>query len=140
MIVLGKNKIDDRFNIDDNGVITDKSGNVITLENSPRPRFKGVKLHQVQMWTKKGWRDPEKWAIHHKDQNSLNNNINNLVYLKHSEHVSLHRSGTHQSEKTKKKISESMMYHFVSEETKKKISKKIKKYWMMKKLKCQLGL
>ena len=33
MIILGKDKLDERYNIDDNGVITDLQGNVQKTQN-----------------------------------------------------------------------------------------------------------
>ena len=89
------------------------------------------------MWTKYGYRDTKIWVIHHKDEDPLNNNINNLVFLTKAEHASLHKKGVKYGEEIKKKMSESRkgenngMYgkHF-SEETKKKMSEKKKgKHW-----------
>lgn len=113
MIVLGKDKVDERFNILEDGTIVDLNGNVQKTKIARnRPWFKGVKVHQIQMWTNYGWRDTKIWAIHHLDENKLNNSLSNLVYLTYSEHTKLHNEGNknmygkHHSEETRKKISE----------------------------------
>ena len=157
MIILGKDKIDERYNIDDNGVITDLQGNIQkTYLCNNRPSFKSQYLHRILMWTKYGWRDGKIWHIHHIDGNKLNNNLNNLQFLTSNEHRKLlHHSeeskkkisehyvgfkGKHFSEESKKKSSEShkgltsgMKGKKLSEETKKKLSEAIKKYWKKKK-------
>lgn len=121
MIVLGKNKVDERFNISDEGIITDLNGNVqkVYFYGGDRPIFKSVGVHKIQMWTNYGWRDGKIWNIHHKDENKLNNSLNNLVYLTCSEHMRLHKKGAHWS---------------LSLETREKMSrsKKGKKYWLGK--------
>ena len=94
MIILGKDKIDERYNIDDNGVITDLQGNIQELDNQQgRLRFKGVPIHQIVMYTKFEYRNGNDWEIHHIDEDKLNNNINNLQYLTPSEHTKLHHKG-----------------------------------------------
>ena len=140
MIVLGKDKIDEHYNIDDNGIITDLQGIIQETSGIERPTFKGKGVHKILMWTKFGWRDGRIWAIHHIDQNKLNNNINNLVFLTHSQHTSLHcpHLGHHHSEEIKKKLSISNkgriiyermllfclgLFDFISEETKQKMKK-----------------
>ena len=138
MIILGKDKIDERYNIDDNGIITDLQGNIQeTTFYRDRPIFKSQAIHKIQMWTKFGYRDTKIWVIHHIDQNKLNNSIDNLVFLTKAEHSKLHKPflGHHHSEETKMKIS----VHYVgmtgkhhSEEARKKISDSIKKYWQKK--------
>ena len=45
-----------------------------------------------------------------------------LIFLKHSEHVSLHKKGKQFSEETKKKMSDAHKGKCLSEETKKKLS------------------
>ena len=125
MIRLSKNKVDERYNIDDNGIIRDLQGNVQKIYiNQNRLIFKGVGVHCIQMWTKFGYRDGHKWAIHHIDENKLNNNINNLIYLTRSEHTSLHMKGkqVYHSIETRNKISESLKGHTHSEESKRKMS------------------
>lgn len=106
MIILGKDKVDERYNIDDNGVITDLQGNVQkTKFHHNRPIFKSQYIHKIQMWTKFGYRDTKIWVIHHIDQNKLNNSIDNLEFKTRSEHIKLHKKGIHHSAETKKKIS-----------------------------------
>lgn len=108
MIVLDKNKVDERYNISDNGTITDSNGTIQeTYLYQGRPKFKGVPVHRILMWTKFGWRDTKIWDIHHKDENKLNNSIDNLEFLSKSEHTKLHKTGKKHSEETKIKMSES---------------------------------
>lgn len=132
MIRLGKDKPDKRYNISDEGIITDLNGNVQELKIAKgRSYFKSVVVHKIQMWTNFGWRDGKVWAIHHLDENKLNNSLSNLVYLTRSEHIRLHNKGNkkhlgfHHSEESKKKISESMKgkHWNLSEKTKKRMSK-----------------
>lgn len=94
MIRLSKDRVLEDFYIDDNGVITNKEGEVqkFNLQQN-RLRFKGVQVHKIQMWTKYGWRDGHIWAIHHVDENPYNNALKNLVYLTRSDHNSLHKIG-----------------------------------------------
>lgn len=143
MIRLGKDKVDERFNILKDGTIVDLNRNVQKLRiHHERLVFKGVTVYQIQMWTNFGWRDGHKWAIHHLDENKLNNALSNLVFLTKSEHTRLHNKGKHLSEETKQKISESLkgknnpIYrkHFkLSDETKQKLSISLKNYWNNKK-------
>ena len=49
-----------------------------------------------------------------------------LIFMKHSEHASLHQKGKPKSEETKKKMSEAQKGRFVSEETRNKISETLK--------------
>jgi len=98
MIVLGKNKVDKRYNISDEGIITDLNGNVQELKIvRGRPCFKGLPVHRIIMYTFYGYRDGHKWDIHHLDENKLNNSLNNLVYLTCSSHTILHKKGAHWS-------------------------------------------
>ena len=151
MIRLGKDKTLDNYFINENGVITDENGEVQETKVNIYEYFKGIKVHQIQMWTNFEWRDTKIWAIHHLDENKLNNSLNNLVYLTHSEHTSLHDKGNqnnlgkhlsvehkrkiseklkgenhpfygkHHSEESKEKMRSSQLGHTVSEETKIKI-------------------
>lgn len=129
MIVLGKDKTLDNYFIDENGVITDQFGNVQKVGGKTRPYFKSVGVHKILMWTNYGYRDTKIWAIHHLDENKLNNSLSNLVFLTRSEHMRIHKKGNknpnfgiHFSEEHKQKISEAMKGHHFSEETRKKIS------------------
>ena len=81
MIVLGKDKTLDNYFIDENGVITDLKGKIQHLVlHRGRYVFKHISVHQIQMWTNYGWRDGKIWVIHHKDENKLNNNLDNLEW------------------------------------------------------------
>lgn len=131
MIILGKDKVDERFNISDDGTITDLNGTVQEVKIIRNYKtFKGQDVHRILMWTKFGYRDGRIWDIHHLDGNKLNNNINNLVILTHAEHTILHKPhfGHHHSEETKQKLSDSHkgnkshLGYSHSEETKRKIS------------------
>lgn len=109
MIRLTKDRVLEDFFIDDNGVITNKEGEVQkTYYLSGRPHFKKIAVHKIQMWTKYDWRDTKIWAIHHIDMNPLNNSIDNLVFLTISEHMRLHKKGKKLSKECKRKISESL--------------------------------
>lgn len=103
MIRLSKTKTLDNYFIDDNGIITDLSGDIqATKIIKSREVFKGICVHQIQMYTKRGYMDG--MVIHHIDQNPLNNTLSNLVYLTQSVHVSIHnkdKKGFKHSEKTK---------------------------------------
>jgi len=128
MIVLGKNKVDERYNILEDGTIVDLNGNVQELSiYRGRSHFKSIAVHKIQMWTNYGYRDTKIWDIHHLDKNPLNNSLSNLVYLTKNEHISLHMKRKHLSEETRKKISEHNARWFkgkhLSEETKQKMSK-----------------
>ena len=126
MIRLSKDRVLEDFFIDDNGVITNKEGEIqkFSYYGGERPYFKSVKVHQIQMWTKYGWRDTKIWAIHHIDEDKSNNSISNLVFMTRGEHMSLHKNmyGKHHSEETKRKLSESRKGKHLSEETKRKLS------------------
>lgn len=94
MIRLGKNKVDERFNILADGTIVDLNGTPQHLyEHNGWLLFYKCKVHQIQMWTNFGWRDGKVWAIHHLDENKFNNSLTNLVFLTHSEHSKLHHKG-----------------------------------------------
>lgn len=112
MIVIGKDKVDQNFNILADGTITDLNGNIQECHlDRGRPYFKNVKLHKIQMWTNYGWRDGHTWNIHHLDENKLNNSLSNLVFMTRSEHSYLHlkgkqyRLGHHHSDESKAKMS-----------------------------------
>lgn len=64
--------------------------------------------------------------IHHKDKNVLNNNIDNLEALSHSEHTKRHQTGKHLSEETKRKLSKAHKGKTISEETRVKLSESLK--------------
>lgn len=129
MIRLSKDRIIESFYIDDNGVITNKEGELQKISyHGERPCFKQVPIHRIQMWTKYGWRDGHIWDIHHIDEDKSNNSISNLVFMTRSEHIGLHNKkrrnflGKKHTEETKKKISESHKGKKWDEENKKKMS------------------
>jgi len=136
MIRRGKDKVDERFNILEDGTIVDLNGNVQELSiYQERYKFLGTPVHKIQMWTNYGYRDTKIWDIHHLDKNPLNNSLSNLVYLTKNEHISLHMKGKHLSEEHRKKISNSMKgknhplygkHWTLSEEARRKISERMK--------------
>ena len=98
MIVLGKNKVDERYNILEDGTIVDLNGNVQELKIAKgRSYFKSIAVHQIQVWTNYGWRDSKIYVVHHLDENPLNNSLSNLIYLTRSEHNRIHKKGAHWS-------------------------------------------
>lgn len=56
-------------------------------------------LAELQLLLKKGW------CIHHKDDNPLNDSVDNLELILHKEHSRLHSTGRNHSLETKQKIS-----------------------------------
>lgn len=134
MIVIGKDKTLDNFFIDENGVITDLNGNQQKTSIQIYEWFKGAKVHQIMMYTFYGYRDNKEWVIHHKDENRLNNSLNNLVYLTRKDHIIVHKKGKKLSEETKDKISNTLKGSHLKEETKDKISKALKgkQFWLGK--------
>lgn len=115
MIRLSKDRVLEDFFIDDNGVITNKEGEIQKFSYyGERPYFKSTAVHKIQMWTKYGWRDTKIWTIHHIDEDKSNNAISNLVFMPKSEHASHHfidnrySNGRFISEETKSKISKTM--------------------------------
>ena len=123
MIVLGKDKVDERFNILEDGTIVDLNGNVQELKiHQGRLYFKGQLVHKIMMYTFYGYRDGHKWVIHHLDENKQNNVLTNLVYITRSEHSRLHMKGTYLSEKTKRRMCESHKGKHLSKEHKLKLS------------------
>ena len=91
MIVLGKDKVDESFNILADGTIVNLKREKQKIHvHHDRPVFHNVMVHQIQMWTNYGWRDGRKWVIHHKDENKLNNSLSNLIFMTRSEHSFLH--------------------------------------------------
>ena len=128
MIVLNKNKVLNDYFIDENGVITNKDGVIQKTQiYGNRYYFKNQYVHKIMMYTFYGYK--KGYDIHHVDGNKQNNKLENLVYLTHSEHSSLHRKGKpiwnkgkHLSEETKRKISETKKGKQFSEEHKRKMS------------------
>ena len=71
----------------------------------------------------------QKWLVHHKDHNKLNNKIENLMLIKRPDHQRLHHKGKILSEKVKKKISLAKIGQKLLQLTKDKIAKtRIERY------------
>ena len=105
-MICYKDKILEDFFIDPiTTVITNDKGEVQnTFIKDGYAYFKGMAIHKIQVHTHLGYK--KGFDIHHIDKNKLNNSLSNLVYLTHSEHTTLHMKGKHNSEETKKKMSE----------------------------------
>ena len=131
MIRLSETKVDERFNISDDGTITALDGTVQkTYFKQNREFFHAVLIYRILMYTRYGWRDGRIWHVHHIDGNPLNNNINNLQYLTSKDHASITNKGKTFSEEHKKKIGNSNKGKrkgcHLSDETKKKLSNALK--------------
>ena len=90
-------------------IITNSNGEVQeTKIRDGRPYFKSIAIHKIQVHTHLGYKFG--MAIHHLDENKLNNSLSNLIYLTHSEHMKIHKKGNknmfgkHHTEETKQKI------------------------------------
>lgn len=127
MIRLSKDRVLEDYYINTDGIITDRNG-VIQKQKFYKGRllFKKQYIHKIIMYTYNGYRDGKIWAIHHIDENPQNNKLENLVYLTHSEHNSLHKKGKRLSEEHKKHVSENHKKYWsgkhFSEEHRRKIS------------------
>ena len=69
--------------------------------------FKGQLLHRLIMADALGCGIPSNYVVHHRDENKLNNNINNLELLPNGAHTSLHWTGKTHTSESKLKISKS---------------------------------
>ena len=123
------NKILENYSIDPvTAVITNSKGEIQeTKIRDGRQYFKSHKLYEWQVHTHYGWK--QGMDIHHLDENKMNNSLENLVYLTHSEHAKIHSNGKILSEETKRKMSEAkkgkkhpLYGKQLSEETKRKMS------------------
>ena len=123
------------YDIDVNGVITDKNGIIqkISIHHDNRPYFKNYPIHRIIMYTYYGYK--EGYDIHHIDENLLNNKLDNLVYLTRSEHMKIHAKDRTWSEEIKHKMSDSrkgvnnsMYGKHHSIQTKRKLSEARKAY------------
>lgn len=119
---MGKSKYE-------NGTVYEKDGRQVIY-------LKGVGHIEYARWV---WEQnngpiPIGMAIHHIDQNPLNNDISNLMMLTCAEHSKIHHQlwlKNHPvvfSEETRKKLSEAQTGRVHSEETRKKMSESRKKY------------
>ena len=85
-------------------IITNSKGEIQkTHILNGRPYFKGMLIHEIQVHTKYGYK--KGFDVHHIDENKMNNSIENLMYLTHSEHAKIH--GKKLSEETRRKMRES---------------------------------
>ena len=101
-----KDKIFPEYFIDPiTAVITNSKGEIQEIKiKDGRPVFKSMEIHRIQVHTHLGYK--KGLAIHHLDENKLNNSLSNLVYLTPSEHMKIHSETRVFSEETKKKMSE----------------------------------
>ena len=125
--------LDDYFIDPITAVITNSKGEIqkITIRKNGRPYFKGMSIHQIQVYTHLGYK--KTYDIHHLDENKMNNSLSNLVYLTRSQHAKIHHKGEnnsfygkHHSYEAKKKIGEANKGRTFSEEWKKKLSEAAK--------------
>ena len=70
------------------------------------------------------------YDIHHINENTLDDSIENLEKMTHGKHTELHQQGKTMLKETKDKISKSKMGHEVSEKTKIQISQSLKKKYL----------
>lgn len=91
--IVFKDHVINGWFIDSNsGRIFDSNGNEYpVVKKCKRFYFKGAYVHQLMMWTFKGYQ--EGMWVHHIDENPLNNNINNLEYKTPQEHNYIHKKG-----------------------------------------------
>jgi hypothetical protein len=64
-------------------------GRVFKTDGSGYLHMKGTRLHRI-IWESQKGPIPKGFDIHHKDGNKLNNSIENLECIPHSEHLSMH--------------------------------------------------
>ena len=118
-----KDKIFPEYFIDPiTAVITNLKGEIqkISIHKDGRPYFKCHTLHEWQVHTHLGYK--KGFDIHHIDENKMNNSLENLVYLTHSEHAKLHNKGKIFSNEVKIKMSIAHKRENLSEETIRKMS------------------
>lgn len=101
-------------------VKTDKDGYYVI--SSTKEGNKDKLLHRL-IWIEHYGPIPDgDYVVHHKDNNPLNNNINNLELMTRAEHASHHHKGKTLTEEHCKKISEANKDKTFSEEHCKKLS------------------
>ena len=117
-----RNSILENYSIDPiTAVITNSKGEVQeTKIRDGRPYFKSMAIHKIQAHTHYGYK--KDYDIHHLDENKMNNSLENLVYLTHSEHAKLHNKGKVLSNEAKIKMSIAHKRENLSEETIRKMS------------------
>ena len=117
-----RNLILENYSIDPiTAVITNSKGEVQeTKIRDGRPYFKSMAIHKIQAHTYYGYK--KDYDIHHLDENKMNNSLENLVYLTHSEHAKLHNKGKIFSNEVKIKMSIAHKRENLSEETIRKMS------------------
>jgi hypothetical protein len=83
---------------------------------------KGKLLHRI-IWEEHNGLIPEGHDIHHKDEDKLNIDPENLECISHGEHSRLHKLGKYHSRETKKKLSDWNTGRTFSNEIREKMSK-----------------
>lgn len=123
-----KNAIIPGFFIDFDGKIYDANGveqKQKIYKCNPYYHFKGKAVHVLMAHSFYGYK--EGFDIHHLNSIKSDNRLQNLVYLTHKQHSSLHNKGKKLSDETKEKIREVNKGKKLSEETKEKIREVKKK-------------
>ena len=102
-----KDKVFDEYFINENTAeITDLNGNILKTKlhqgrNTVTINGLRMNVHVIQAHTAYGY--TEGYVVHHKDRNTLNDALSNLMYISHSEHSTIH--GHKVSDITRKKMS-----------------------------------
>ncbi len=93
-IIKGRNEIDSKGQFK-KGMIPHNYKDGKRLKRKYK-RFKGklvLKSHYIWLNHNKLEEVPKGYGIHHKDGDSLNDNIDNLILMKLTEHARMHNSG-----------------------------------------------
>ena len=105
MIRYKDTTLEDFFIDPETAIITNSKGEIqkTKINERGRPCFNCMEIHRIQVHTHLGYK--KDYDIHHIDENKLNNSLENLVYLTHSEHSKIHNKiGKKLSEETKQKM------------------------------------
>ena len=74
-----------------NGFINNAGYVMIQNDKGKLPRQ--IQLHRYLMQKHYGIKIPKEFVVHHKDENKLNNSIDNLIVLTHAGHIRWHHNG-----------------------------------------------
>lgn len=89
-------EFEDYFINEDTGIITRKDGHIVETRKhgsylvvKSEVGLTGAPIHSIQAHTK--WGYIPTWNVHHKDRNTFNNALSNLIYVDKSTHIKIHR-------------------------------------------------